>query len=188
MEMVAAFNTFTNKGVYIEPEFVSKIEDKNGNELATFHPQQVEAISENTAYLMVKLLQGVVDRGTGNRLRWFFNLTADMGGKTGTTQNQSDGWYIGITPKLTAGVWVGAEDRSVHFDELAKGAGGYTALPIWGYFFQKVYADSSLNITQDEKFTAPVDFNVKLNCPDFAGDVSGPNATFPLPKNDYDEY
>lgn len=188
LEMVSSFNTFTNKGVYVEPEFISRIEDKNGTELSVFHPQQIEAISENTAYLMVRLLQGVVNRGTGQRLRWFFNFTGDMGGKTGTTQNQSDGWYIGITPKLTAGAWVGAEDRSVHFDRLSQGAGGYTALPIWGYFFQKVYADSSLNITQEEVFTPPTGFNVRLNCPDYEGDVSDPDAILPKSDVDYIEF
>jgi penicillin-binding protein 1A len=175
VEMVGAFNTFSNKGVYIQPVFVSRIEDKNGNLLATFHPQQVEAISEKTAYLMVQMLRGVVDRGTGHRLRGFFNFTGEMGGKTGTTQNQSDGWYIGITPKLTAGVWVGAEDRSVHFNNLTQGSGGYMALPIYGYFFQKVYADSSLNVKQEDVFTPPTDFNFYLNCPDFEGDTANVN-------------
>ncbi len=171
VEMVGAFNTFSNKGVYIQPIYVTHIEDKNGNKLASFQPQQVEAISERTAYLMVQLLRGVVDRGTGQRLRWFFNFQGEMGGKTGTTQNQSDGWYMGITPKLTAGVWVGAEDRSVHFDNLGQGSGGYMALPIYGYFFQKVYADSSLMISQEDVFAPPMDFSINLNCPDFEGDT-----------------
>jgi penicillin-binding protein 1A len=172
VEMVGAFNTFSNKGVYVQPVFVSRIEDKNGNLLATFHPQQVEAISEKTAYLMVQMLRGVVDRGTGRRLRGVFNFTGEMGGKTGTTQNQSDGWYIGIAPGLTAGAWVGAEDRSVHFNNLTQGSGGYMALPIYGYFFQKVYADSSLNVKQEDVFTPPPDFNFYLNCPDFEGDTT----------------
>jgi penicillin-binding protein 1A len=176
VEMVGAFNTFANKGVYIQPVYVTRIEDKNGNLLATFHPQQVEAISEKTSYLMVQLLRGVVDRGTGQRLRWFFNFTGEMGGKTGTTQNQSDGWYMGITPKLTVGVWVGAEDRSVHFDNLGQGSGGYMALPIYGYFFQKIYADSSLYVKQEDVFTPPQDFSVNLNCPDYPGDVSYQNS------------
>jgi len=187
-EMVAAFNTFTNKGVYVEPVFVSKIEDKNGTELASFRPQQIEAISENSAFLMVKLLQGVVNRGTAHRLRWFFNFKGEMGGKTGTSQNQSDGWYIGITPKLTAGAWVGAEDRSIHFDKLSQGAGGYTALPIWGYFFQKVYSDTSLHITQNEVFSVPVGFNVNLNCPDYEGDTSDPDAILPKSTIEYNEF
>jgi len=112
------------------------------------------------------LLRGVVDQGTAGRLRYFFGFTGELGGKTGTTQNHSDGWYIGIAPKITAGVWVGAEDRSVNFRYLAQGSGSYMALPIYGYFMQKVYADTTLNITQEDIFESPVDFNVNLNCPE----------------------
>ncbi len=187
IEMVGAFNAYANKGVYIQPVFVTQVEDKNGNVLAAFHPQQVEAISEKTAYLMIQLLRGVVDRGTGGRLRWFFNFTGEMGGKTGTTQNQSDGWYMGLTPKLTAGVWVGAEDRSVHFDNLGQGSGGYMALPIYGYFFQKVYADSSLTVKQEDVFTPPQDFSINLNCPDYEGDVRylNPVITYDVDAEEY---
>ena len=187
IEMVGAFNAYANKGVYIQPVFVTQVEDKNGNVLATFHPQQVEAISEKTAYLMIQLLRGVVDRGTGGRLRWFFNFTGEMGGKTGTTQNQSDGWYMGLTPKLTAGVWVGAEDRSVHFDNLGQGSGGYMALPIYGYFFQKVYADSTLTVKQEDVFTPPQDFSINLNCPDYEGDVRylNPVITYDVDAEEY---
>jgi len=174
-EMVGAFNTFANKGIYIEPVYVTHIEDRYGNMISTFHPQQVEAISEKTAYLMTRLLANVVNKGTAGRLRWYYNFEAEMGGKTGTTQNQSDGWFMGITPKLTAGVWVGAEDRSVHFDNLGQGSGSYMALPIYGNFFQKVYADSSLNITQEEVFEIPEGFDMDLNCQEInsSGDNSG---------------
>lgn len=165
-EMVGAFNTFSNKGVYIEPMYILKIEDKNGNLISTFHPQQVEAISENTAYLMIQLLRGVVDQGTAGRLRFYFNFKGELGGKTGTTQNHSDGWYIGNAPKITAGAWVGAEDRSVNFHYLAQGSGSYMALPIYGYFMQKVYADPSLGISEEDTFEAPVNFNINLNCPE----------------------
>ena len=165
-EMVAAFNTFSNKGVYIEPVFVTRIEDRHGNVISTFYPQQQEAISEKTAYLMVRLLENVVNKGTAGRLRWFFNFEAEMGGKTGTTQNQSDGWYMGIAPKITAGVWVGAEDRSVRFKYLGQGSGSAMALPIYGYFMQQVYADSTLGITQEDKWEIPLNFNMDLNCPD----------------------
>ena len=170
-EMVGAFNTFAHKGVYIEPLYILRIEDKNGNEISTFHPQQVEAISENTAYLMIQLLRGVVDQGTAGRLRFYFGFTGQLGGKTGTTQNHSDGWFIANAPKLTAGVWVGAEDRSVNFRYLAQGSVSYMALPIYGYFMQKVYADTSINITQEDIFEPPLNFNVDLNCPevDFRG-------------------
>jgi penicillin-binding protein 1A len=115
---------------------------------------------------MIQLMKNVVNRGTAGRLRWFYNFEAEMAGKTGTTQNHSDGWYIGLTPKLTAGVWVGAEDRAVHFDYLAKGSGSYMALPVYGYFFEKVYADTSLHITQQDIFEKPEGFNMKLDCPD----------------------
>ncbi len=165
-EMVGAFNTFANKGVYIEPMYVTRIKDKNGNEISTFVPQQVEAISENTSYLMVQLLKGVVDEGTAGRLRYFYNFSGELGGKTGTTQNHSDGWYLGIAPKLTAGAWVGAEDRSVHFRYLGQGSGSYMALPIYGAFFQKVYADTTLNITEEDIFEPPVNFNINLDCPE----------------------
>ncbi|MGC9341236.1 MAG: penicillin-binding transpeptidase domain-containing protein [Bacteroidales bacterium] len=165
-EMVGAFNVFSNKGVYIEPVYVTRIEDKHGNEISSFYPQQVEAISEKTAYLMVQLLKNVVDKGTAGRLRWFFNFEAELGGKTGTTQNQSDGWYMGLSPQLTAGVWVGAEDRSVHFNTLSKGSGSYMALPIYGYFMEQVYADSTLGITQEDTWEEPVNFNMILDCPD----------------------
>lgn len=165
-EMVGAFNTFSNQGIYVSPVYVTRIEDKYGNIISTFQAREIEAISEETAYLMVALLKGVVDRGTAGRLRWYYNFTAEMAGKTGTTQNQSDGWYMGITPQLSAGVWVGGEDRSIHFDRLGLGAGGSMALPIWAKFFEKVYADSTLGITQEELFQKPVGFHVDLDCDD----------------------
>ncbi len=170
-EMVGAFNTFPNKGIYVEPLYVTKITDRYGNVISTFQAKEQEAISEKTAYLMVKMLDNVVDHGTGRRLRYQFNLESEMGGKTGTTQNQSDGWYIGITPKLTAGVWVGAEDRSVHFAGIAKGQGAYMALPIYGLFMQKIYADSTLNITPEDVFERPPNFSVNLHCPDVEGET-----------------
>jgi len=163
-EMVGAFNTYSNKGVYIEPLFVSRVEDKNGNLISTFQPIQSEAISEQTAYLMVNLLKGVVDGGTAIRLRHTYHFEAEMGGKTGTTQNHSDGWFMGITPQLTSGVWVGAEDRSIHFDELYLGSGANMALPIWALYMQKVYNDSTLGITQEDVFEVPPGFSVNLNC------------------------
>ena len=165
-EMVGAFNTFSNQGIYVSPVYVTRIEDKYGNIISTFQARELEAISEETAYLMVALLKGVVDRGTAGRLRWYYNFSGEMAGKTGTTQNQSDGWYMGITPQLSAGVWVGGEDRSIHFDRLGMGAGGSMALPIWAKFFEKVYADSTLGITQEEMFTKPPGFHVDLDCDD----------------------
>ncbi len=164
-EMVGAFNTFSSKGVYVEPIYVTRIEDRHGNVISEFVPQQTEAISEKSAYLMVRLLQNVVNKGTAGRLRWFFNFEGELGGKTGTTQNQSDGWYMGISPTLTAGVWVGAEDRSVRFEYLGQGSGSHMALPIYGYFMEQVYADTLLGITQEDVWEEPLNFNVNLDCP-----------------------
>ena len=163
-EMVGAFNTFSNKGVYIEPIFVTKIEDKNGNVISTFLPDQNEAISAQTAYLMINLLEGVVDGGTAIRLRATYNFKGDMAGKTGTTQNHSDGWFMGIVPKLTTGIWVGAEDRSIHFDKLALGSGANMALPIFGIFLQKIYNDNTLYIKSEDVFEKPPGFNVQIDC------------------------
>jgi penicillin-binding protein 1A len=163
-EMVGAYSTFANKGVYTEPIFVTKIEDKNGNVISMFQPQKVEAISENTAYLMLNLMEGVILGGTGSRLRYKYQLLNELAGKTGTTQNHSDGWFMGISPDLVAGTWVGGEDRAVHFDYLNLGQAATTALPIYGLFMQKVYADKSLNITQGP-FEKPDNFFVDMNCP-----------------------
>lgn len=163
-EMVSAFNTFPGKGIYVTPLPVLKIEDKNGNVLSTFSSKKREAISERTAYLMVNLMKGVVNAGTAYRLRSLYVPEGEIAGKTGTTNDQSDGWFIGYTPKLTAGVWVGAEDRQVHFAGLALGGGSNMALPIWGIFMQKVLADGTLGITKLDTFTAPSDFDVDLNC------------------------
>jgi penicillin-binding protein 1A len=147
-EMVGAFSTFANKGTWIEPTFITRIEDKNGKVLEEFIPKSKEAMSDEKAYIMVNLMQGVVDYGTGGRLRSKYKLTNPIAGKTGTTQNNSDGWFIGITPDLAAGAWVGGEDRSVHFDLTDQGQGAAMALPIWGLFFQKVYADKSLKVSK----------------------------------------
>ncbi len=171
-EMVGAFNTFGNQGIYVSPVYVTRIEDKYGNVISTFQAREMEAISEQTAYLMLTLLEDVVDRGTAYRLRWRYEFTGEIAGKTGTTQNQSDGWFMGITPQLSAGVWVGGEDRSVHFDRLGMGAGGNMALPIWANFFEKVYADSTLGITQEAFFEQPEDFHVDLDCVDVSDSPS----------------
>ncbi len=176
-EMVGAFNTFSNKGIYVSPTYVTRIEDRYGNVISTFHARELEAISDETAYLMITLLKGVVDRGTGSRLRYAkpygFELTGELAGKTGTTQNQSDGWFMGLAPNLSAAVWVGAEDRSVHFDNLRMGAGGSMALPIWAKFFEKVYADSTLGVTEEDYFEKPVGFQEIPDCPDVSEKPSG---------------
>lgn len=163
-EMVGAMNTFTNKGVYIEPIMITRIEDKSGNVLETFFPQQHEAMSEETAYLMLDLMKGVVNFGTGIRLRFKYQLENPIAGKTGTTNNHSDGWFMGLTPDLTTGVWVGCEDRSAHFRSLNLGQGANMALPIWAIYIKKVYADSSLDISMDD-FEAPLTpLSVEIDC------------------------
>ena len=175
-EMVAAFSVYPNKGVYSEPIFVTRIEDKNGNLLQRFSSSKEEAISEQTAYLMVNLLEGVVKGGTAGRLRsanYPYQLMNSMGGKTGTTQNHADGWYIGITPDLVAGVWVGGEEPAIRFDNMSIGQGANSALPIFGLFMKKVYADKKIGLTQGE-FERPDGFNVNLDCDverEFGGNV-----------------
>ena len=164
-EMTAAFSVYPNGGVYCEPIFVTRIEDKSGNVLKRFSTHKEEAISEQTAYLMVNMLQGVVKGGTAMRLRGTYQLMNDIGGKTGTTQNHSDGWFMGVTPDLVAGVWVGGEDMSVRFNSMKLGQGAEMALPIFGIFLQKVYADKNINLTQGP-FARPAIFNINLDCGD----------------------
>ena len=163
-EMVSAYNTFPSKGVYVSPIFVTRIEDSMGNVLGEFNNQKREAVSEYTAYLMANLMQGVVNSGTGVRLRAKYGLKGEIAGKTGTTNDQSDGWFIGYTPSLTAGVWVGAEDRQVHFESLALGGGSNMALPIWGLFMQKVMKDGTLGVYETDRFIAPAGISLNLDC------------------------
>ncbi|MBR3698061.1 MAG: PBP1A family penicillin-binding protein [Bacteroidales bacterium] len=162
IEMVGAMSTFANQGVYIKPIFITKIEDKNGNVIERFTAEESEAMSEVTAYKMIELMKGVVQSGTGVRLRYKYNLNNPIAGKTGTTQKNSDGYFMGITPDLTTGVWVGAEDRSVHFRTTELGQGSRTALPIWALYMQRVYADPTLRISQGD-FTKPSATDVDLN-------------------------
>ena len=162
-EMVAAYSIFANKGVYNSPLPVCRIEDKYGNVLQEFRPESREVITENTAYLMCNLLECVVNSGTGVRLRYKYKLTNPMGGKTGTTQQHADGWFIGVTPDLVGGVWVGAEDRSIHFQNLANGQGANMALPIWAKFLQKAYADSGLKMS-GRPFDRPAGISKRLDC------------------------
>ena len=171
-EMVSAYNTFPSRGVFVEPIFVTRIEDSMGNELASFNNHKREAISEYTAYLMANLMQGVVNSGTGVRLRAKYGLKGEIAGKTGTTNDQSDGWFIGYTPSLTAGVWVGAEDRQVHFESLSLGGGSNMALPIWGLFMQKVIKDGTLGIDESDRFVAPAGITLNLDCDGSDADAS----------------
>ena len=162
-EMVGALATFANQGQHKKPIFMTRIEDKNGNIIATFTSESNDALDERTAYLMLGLMKGVVDLGTGRRLRFRYKLNNPIAGKTGTTDNNSDGWFMGLTPDLVSGVWVGAEDRSVHFRSTSLGQGANMALPIWALYMQRVYADDSLNVSQGD-FIRPTGFDVELDC------------------------
>jgi len=163
-EMVGAMNTFANRGIHQNPYFVTKIEDKLGNVIEQFAPESNEAMNEETAYLMIKLMDGVVETGTGVRLRSKYGFTNEIAGKTGTTQNQSDGWFMGITPQLTTGVWVGCEDRSAHFRTLKLGQGANMALPIWALYMKKVYDDPALGITKNPFPAISKPLSVDINC------------------------
>jgi len=182
-EMVGAYSTYANKGVHIKPIFVTRIEDKEGNLISTFKPLFKEAISEADAFLMLNLLEGVVKDGTGRRLRWKYELLNEIGGKTGTTQNQSDGWFMGVTPKLVTGVWSGWPDRSVHFERLSLGSGANMALPVFGLYMQQIYNDS-LNVTVEDIFEPPRVFNIELDCDKYK--KANPQDNYdPLNEGDY---
>lgn len=163
-EMVGANATFANKGTWIEPTFVTRIEDKNGKVLADFVPKTEEVMSEEKAYVMIQLMKGVVQVGTGVRLRYRYKLNQPMAGKTGTTQNNSDGWFMGITPDLVSGCWVGAEDRSVHFNSTNEGQGASMALPIFAKYMQKVYADKTIKITQGDFEKPSRKIDIEMDC------------------------
>lgn len=168
-EMVSAYSTFANNGIRCAPMFVSKIEDNEGNVIATFNPRMNEVISEESANKMLVLLKGVVDDGTAGRLRYKYHFEGDIGGKTGTTNRNSDAWFIGFTPQLVSGCWVGGEDRDIHFDSMRMGQGATAALPIWAYFMKKVYRDKSLGYNPKATFDLPEGFNPCKSEDDFTG-------------------
>ena len=153
-ELVGAYGTFANRGVFTDPIFVTRIEDRNGNVLATFAPALQDAISEQTAFTMLGMMKNVVTSGTAGRLRWMYGFKADMAGKTGTSQKNSDAWFMGVTPKIVAGAWVGGEDRSVHLN--GAGDGARVALPIFAGFMKKIYGDPSLGVSESDLFPVPV--------------------------------
>lgn len=158
-EMVSAYTTFANHGIHCYPMFVSKIEDNEGNVVATFQPRMNEVISEESAYKMIEMLRAVMNGGTGSRMRYKYNIECDMGGKTGTTNRNADAWFMGFTPSLVSGCWVGGEDRDIHFDSTRMGQGANMALPVWAYFMKRVFADRSLGYDPNEKFDIPEEFN-----------------------------
>ncbi|MDD3686228.1 MAG: transglycosylase domain-containing protein [Bacteroidales bacterium] len=175
-EMVSGYCTFANKGVYTRPVYVTRIEDKNGNVLATFGQIQTQALSEETAYLMVDLMKGVVNEGTGSRLRSVYKINSELAGKTGTTNNHSDGWFIGYTPELVNGAWVGGEVRSIRFRYITLGQGAALALPIWGLYMQKVLDDPKLPYSRDAHFERPSNLSVEIDCAEY--DRSNQNNDF----------
>ena len=168
-EMVAAYSAFANGGMRVEPIYVTRITDNKGNVVAEFNAQQTEIMSEDTYLKMLSMLMSVVDHGTGARLRSQYGIKAEMGGKTGTTNFNSDGWFMGFTPELVTGVWVGGEERYIHFVSTAMGQGAEAALPILGLFMKSVYADSQLPYNQSTKFVFPKDFR---ECGDELGPIS----------------
>ncbi|TAL60661.1 MAG: penicillin-binding protein [Bacteroidetes bacterium] len=163
-EMVGAMSTFANQGTRIEPIFVTRIEDKHGRVLSDFRPHTEEVMDEEKAYVMIQLLKGAVQFGTGVRLRYKYKLMQPMAGKTGTTQNHSDGWFMGITPDLVSGVWVGGEERSIHFSSLDAGQGASMALPVFAYYMQKVYADKKINLYEGDFEKPAKKITVEMDC------------------------
>ena len=178
-EMVGAFGTYANQGVYVKPVMVTRIEDKNGTVLFEYKPETKDVLSKDVAYAMINLLEGVTQYGSGGRLRhtygknntvykeiitgYPYELTNPIAGKTGTTQNQSDGWFMGMVPNLVTGVWVGGEDRSIHFNRLLYGQGASMALPIWGLYMKKNYANEEIGVSKDA-FEVPEEMSINLDC------------------------
>ena len=163
MEMVSAYTSFPNRGIRSAPLFVSRIEDNAGNIVGEFSAQVNEVISEESALKMIVLMRGVIDGGTGSRMRFRYNITAPMGGKTGTTNDNSDGWFVGYTPSLAFGAWVGGDERDAHFNSMNYGQGASASLPICAGFLKKVYADASLGYSQSEQFDMPAGFDPCAN-------------------------
>ena len=157
-EMVSGYSTFANKGVRVDPVYVTRIEDNQGNVIYSPTAHRTEALNENASYKITSVLFDVVDKGTGRGLRGSYGINAEMGGKTGTTNFNSDAWFMGFTPDLVTGIWVGGEERYIHFNSMAFGQGAKAALPIYGLYMKKVYADKSLPYSQDARFTFPANF------------------------------
>ena len=193
-EMVSAYSTFVNEGVYVKPVIVNRIEDKNGTVLYQHVPETRDVLNKEAAYVTVNILEGVTQYGSGVRLRGTYAKDFDhykrgvtgypydfknpIAGKTGTTQNQSDGWFMGMVPNLVTGVWVGAEDRAVHFPNLTYGQGATMALPIWGMYMKDLYADEALDISQDA-FPRPDNLSIEINCDEYNQESDSENNSVP---------
>lgn len=186
-EMVGAYSTFVNKGTFIKPFFISRIEDKNGNVIQQFVPDEQEAINEETAYLMLHMLKGVVEMGTGRILDYSLKVDNELGAKTGTTQNASDGWFIGVTKDLVSGAWVGGDDRSIRFREWVLGQGGRTALPIWERYMMKVYADETLGYEKGFFEKPTKSLNTVIDC-ELYEENSNPSDTVDYDVVDEDDF
>ncbi|WP_405563246.1 transglycosylase domain-containing protein [Polaribacter sp. Asnod6-C07] len=190
-EMVSAYSTFANKGLRVKPMIITRIEDKNGTVLKDFVPKTQEVLSEESAYVILNLLQGVTDSGSGIRLRskWTsggkavtgfpYEFDNEIAGKTGTTQNQSDGWFMGIVPNLATGVWTGGEDRATHFAGITKGQGATMSLPTWALFMKKCYADKTLNISKED-FEKPENLSINIDCDEPVKEEGKENAKIPV--------
>jgi penicillin-binding protein 1A len=163
-DMVGAYSVFANRGIWTEPIYLLRIEDKNGHVLYEKKPKIVVALEEQYAYAMTSMLKSVVTEGTGVRLRYKYNLMNPIGGKTGTTQNNSDGWFIGITPQLTTGVWTGCEDRAIHFSSTNQGEGANSALPIFALFMKRVYADPTLKYSKGDFAPPKNGVEITMDC------------------------
>ena len=198
-EMVGAYSTFANQGVYTKPVMVTNIEDKNGTILYQFKPETRDVLSEETAYVTVKLMEGVTQSGSGARLRtkgadsyradyrevvtgYPYEFTNPIAGKTGTTQNQSDGWFMGMVPNLVTGVWVGGEERATHFASITYGQGAAMALPIWGVYMKSCYADDELNISKED-FTEPQNLSINIDCSQASSTVTDEDSDDDLPED-----
>ena len=175
IEMVGAYSAFANKGVYTKPIFIARIEDKYGNVLQDFTTEKTDVLSEQTAYIMTKMLRNVIDGGTGVRVRYKYGLEGQIAGKTGTTDDHSDGWFIGMYPQLIGGVWVGCDDRFIRFRGITNGQGASMALPIWAKFFKKIQADESIDFDMNAAFPSPDGpINIELDCSKFNASIDDP--------------
>ena len=187
-EMLGAYSSFVNKGVYTEPFYISRIEDQNGNIIQQFVPETREALNEQTAYVMLHMLKGTTEEpgGTGMALDRELRVNNEIAAKTGTTQNASDGWFMGVTKDLAAGAWVGGDERSIHFKYWPMGQGARTAMPIWEIFMKKVYADPTLGIEKGA-FPKPVKpITVELDCSKYDG-ITQPNDSLRVDLIDEDD-
>jgi penicillin-binding protein 1A len=176
MDMTAAYSVFANHGIWTEPTYLLRIEDKNGNVIYNYTPKVKQVMNEEIAYVMIDMLKSVITEGTGWRLRGTYKVTNPVAGKTGTTNDNSDGWFMGVTPKLVTGVWTGCEKRDFHFRSTRTGQGANAALPVFALYMQKVYADQSLGIKKDIDFQLPQKpLNTQLNCDVYNQQQKGTN-------------